>query len=63
MAKSFILRQLNGRKIRGTFHGDDLKTFTPRSGYLDDGLVLPIQQTIRKPRIKPTKLRMKVATR
>jgi hypothetical protein len=53
--KSFVLRQLNGRKIRGAFHGDDLKAFIPRTGYLDDGLILPTQQTIRKPRIKPTK--------
>jgi hypothetical protein len=59
--KSFVLRQLNRRKIRGTFHGDDLKTFVPRTGYLDDGLILPTQQTIRKPRIEPAKPGAKMA--
>lgn len=48
------LRQLSGRRIRGTFHGDHLKLFTPRTGYLstsDDGF-LPTQQTIRKSRTR-----------
>ncbi|KAM0800623.1 hypothetical protein BDR22DRAFT_889337 [Usnea florida] len=48
---SFKLQQLNGRWIRGTFHGDHLKTFIPRTGYLTDpsDTPLPVQQTIRKP--------------
>ncbi|KAI0993447.1 hypothetical protein K3495_g14737, partial [Podosphaera aphanis] len=32
--KSFILRQINGRPIYRTFHGDQLKLFRPRGGYL-----------------------------
>ena len=31
---SFTLQQLNGRGIRGTFHGDHLKEYRPRTGYL-----------------------------
>jgi hypothetical protein len=53
---SFTLVQLNGRKIRGSFHGDHLKTFTPRTGYLLPGGplmdILPQQQTIRKTRVR-----------
>ena len=48
---SFTLKQLNGRGIKGTFHGDHLKTFIPRQGHLtEEGLPplpLPQQQTIR----------------
>jgi len=49
---SFVLQQLNGRKIRGTFHGDYLKTYVPRTGYLADLATspLPQMQTIRRPR-------------
>ena len=47
---SYRLRQLNGRLIKGKFHGDSLKPFLPRSGYLaspeDSSFLLP-QQTIR----------------
>ena len=46
---SFVLRQLNGRKIKHTYHGDHLKKFTPRTGYLAshrDPSLQP-EQTIR----------------
>ena len=45
---SYRLRQLNGRRIRGKFHGDHLKTFVPRSVYLADSTRptrVPQQQT------------------
>jgi len=53
--KSFEIQQQNGRKIRGAFHGNHLKTYTPRRDYLtrpsDQSVVLmPQQQTIRRPR-------------
>ena len=46
------LQQLNGRPIRGSFHGDHLKRFVPRSGYLasHDDIQLLQTQTIRAPR-------------
>ena len=48
---SFRIQQLNGRMIRGTFHGDHIKTFVPRAGYLSDrSEQYPLQQTIRRPR-------------
>jgi len=49
--RSFVLKQLNGRKIRGAFHGDDLKRFVPRSGHLaeDRNRPYPTSQSIRKP--------------
>ena len=48
---SFTLQQLNGRGIRGTFHGDHLKTFQPRTDYLaDTSSSLPDPQLIRTPR-------------
>jgi len=47
--KSFVLRQLNGRKIRGAFHGDDLEAFIPRIGYLDDGLILLYNRPLGSP--------------
>ena len=31
---SYTIRQLNGRLIKGTFHGNHLKRFTPRTGHL-----------------------------
>ena len=52
---TYQLRQLNGRRIRGTFHGNHLKQFTPRSGYLANPIIDPsilTYQTIRKPRAK-----------
>lgn len=51
--KSFALQQGNGRKIRGTFHGNHLKIFTPREGYLASGTLAPFPvQTIWAPRQK-----------
>lgn len=49
---SFTLKQLNGRGIKGTFHGDDLKAFIPRTGYLKGtpGAPTPNYQTIRAPK-------------
>ena len=49
---SFTIQQLNGRGIRGVFHGDHLKTFKPRTDYLasTSDLALPEQQLIRAPR-------------
>ena len=47
---SFTLRQLNGRKIRGSFHGNDLKQFIPRAEHLartTDTSLLPVFQTIK----------------
>ena len=53
--RSFTLLQLNGRRIRGVFHGDHLKSFVPRSGYLSDldasPVLLPQQQNTRRTRI------------
>ena len=52
---SFILQQLNGKAILGTYHGDHLKAFKPRTGYFTDStpdLPLPPAQTIRKSRKK-----------
>ncbi len=47
-----LLVQLNGRKIRGSFHGDHLKKFVPRTGHLTGSSTptFPTTQTIRKPR-------------
>ncbi len=42
--RSFTLEQLNGRRIKGTFHGDHLKTFVPRTGYLADPNPDPVPQ-------------------
>ena len=50
---SFTLRQLvTERGIRDTFHGDHLKTFIPRIGYLADSTMDQYEsdQTIRRPR-------------
>ena len=33
---SYVLHHLNGRLFRGTFHGNHLKRFIPRSGLLAD---------------------------
>ena len=45
---SYTLRQLNGRKIKGSFHGNHLKSFIPREAHLADhsNAFLP-EQTIR----------------
>ena len=52
--RSFTLQQLNGRKVRGKFHGDHLKKFVPRSGYLATPTdpQLPQRQTIRPPKAR-----------
>ena len=58
---SFRLQQLNGRMIRGTFHGDHLKAFIPRKSYLSSNpseQLYPQQQTIRKPRRIPPRARL-----
>ena len=49
---SFIISQLNGRRIKGTFHGDHLKVFQPRFGYLSTPHepVFSSVRTIRNPR-------------
>ena len=47
---SYKLRQCTGRKMKGIFHGNHLKAFTPRRGYLadaDNGPTFPSEQTIR----------------
>lgn len=51
---SYRLHQLNGRRIKGTFHGNHLKLFRPRRGYLADPSATPLltYRTIRKPRIR-----------
>ena len=50
----YLLVQLNGRKIRGSFHGDHLKKFVPRTGHLTgpSTSIFPTNQSIRKPRRK-----------
>lgn len=57
---SYQLRQLNGRRIRGKFHGDHLRQFVPRCGYLANPSdpVLPQQQTIRKSRRERPRARL-----
>ena len=49
---SYTLRQLNGQRIRGAFHRDDLKPFEERPSHLcyGDEPTLPISQTIRRSR-------------
>ncbi len=48
---SYKPRQFNGRKIKGIFHGNHLKLFTPRRGFLaDTDSAFPSEQTIRAPR-------------
>lgn len=54
---SYHIKQLNGRKIRGTFHGNHLKVFIPKTSYLaDPSMDLPLMpyQPIRRPRKKKT---------
>lgn len=56
---SYTIKQINGRKIAGTFHGDHLILFMPRGGHLasDRDPQFPTKQTIRKPvRAKKKKL-------
>lgn len=48
---SYLLVQLNGRKIRGRLQGDHLKRFAPRIGHLvgPTTSTFPTTQPIRKP--------------
>ena len=48
---SFHLRQLNGRRIKRTYHGDDLRRFQPRTGRLrlPNEPIYPTSQTLRRP--------------
>lgn len=46
---SFMLRQLNGPPIKGTFHGTHLKRFIPRSSYLSYDLADYISPIVLKP--------------
>ncbi|KAI0999016.1 hypothetical protein K3495_g9180 [Podosphaera aphanis] len=41
--KSYTLRQVNGEPIRNTFHGDQLRPFRLREGYLVTGEELGIK--------------------
>ena len=55
---SYILEHLRShRKIRGSFHGDDLRSFIPRSGHLVPPIEERLQdyQTIRRPRKRRTR--------
>lgn len=48
---SWQISQLGGRGLRGTYHGDHLRPFRPRQGYLFNGeLPLLESQTVRKPK-------------
>ena len=49
---SYTIRQIGGRRIKGAFHSDHLRKFTPRTGHLIPQLELeiPSHQTIRKAR-------------
>lgn len=40
------IEQLNGRQIRGGFHGDHLKHFPERTGYLATGQTFEQSQTV-----------------
>lgn len=54
---TYTLVQLNGKKIRGTFHGDHLKQFVPREGHLASSQEYrpPGNQALRQPRGKKKK--------
>ncbi|KAI1004034.1 hypothetical protein K3495_g4176 [Podosphaera aphanis] len=47
--KSYTLRQVNGEPIRNTYHGDQLRPFRLREGYLvtDEELGIKVYQNIR----------------
>ncbi len=50
---SFILTQLNDRKVRESFHDDHLKMFISRTRYLTrEAKILSQNQTIRKTRVR-----------
>ena len=52
---SYQLRQINGKAIQGSFHGDHLRRFRPREGYLVPPLELPIPtyQNLRDKKRRP----------
>lgn len=61
---SWRICQLNGRLIRGTYHGDHLKPFIFRQGYLSGSRgedFMPGSQTVRKPRKRGRKEKDKSA--
>lgn len=45
--RTWVISQLNGRRIRGTYHGDHLKPFYVREGYLSTGKSFRESQTVR----------------
>lgn len=45
---SWEVSQLNGRKIRGAFHGDHLEPLHERTGYLATGKTFEQSQTVRR---------------
>ena len=49
---SFSLKQLNGRRVKRTYHGDDLRQFIPREGHLalPDEPEYPLLQNLRRTR-------------
>ena len=61
-ARSFALRQLNTKLIRGRCHDDHLKTFIPRTGFFSDPSdpCLLQQQTIRRRRPRGEHVRTEV---
>ncbi len=46
------MSQLNGRRIRGTFHENHLKPFYERTGYLVTGETFEQSQTLRRRRAR-----------
>ena len=60
---TYKLRQVNGKKIRGQFHGDDLRKFRLREGYLIPPFeaAFPDYQTLRAARPKARKTIAKVS--
>ena len=57
---SYLIKQTNGRRIKGTFHGNHLKLFIARTGYLSDqaSQLLP-QQTIRPSKRQRVRLHLR----
>ena len=58
---SYVIQHLSGKKIRGPFHGNDLKPFVPREGYLRSPAdLLQPEHTIRVPKKKKGESRRRV---
>ena len=57
---SYPIKQINGRRIKGTFRGNHLKLFIARTGYLANQTpeLLP-QQTIRPSKRRRVKLHLR----